>query len=77
MTQEEAAAYAGDLERLLGLFSELVRVDTHGLVPLAHPLEIPVRPRADQITETDVRDALQPLAPQVRQDHYLVPRVIE
>ena len=44
---------------------------------MAHPLHIAQRLRADQVTETDQRDAFQAIAPAVEDGLYLVPRVID
>jgi len=45
--------------------------------PMAHPQDIQLRLREDQVTEPDRRDAMQESAPKVGEGLYLVPRVIE
>ncbi|NBQ89561.1 MAG: Asp-tRNA(Asn)/Glu-tRNA(Gln) amidotransferase subunit GatC [Betaproteobacteria bacterium] len=56
-------------------------VDTSGVVPLAHPVEmtlaVALRLRDDVVSEPDQRDANQQSAPEVERGLFLVPRVIE
>ena len=52
-------------------------VDTEGVEPLAHPLDLEQRLRADEITEENQRDRLQKLAPASEEGLYLVPKVLE
>jgi len=65
------------LNDILGLIDRMQAVDTHGIEPLAHPLEATQRLRADEVTEGDRRDAYQAIAPAVENGLYLVPKVIE
>jgi len=66
-----------DMGQILGLVEQMNSVDTSGIEPLAHPMDIKARLRADEITETDQRELFQQLAPAVKHQHYLVPKVIE
>lgn len=65
------------LNNILGLIDRMQAVDTTGIEPLAHPLETSQRLRADEVTETNRRDAYQAIAPAVENGLYLVPKVIE
>lgn len=69
--------YHREMATILDLFGQMQAVDSAGIAPLAHPLEIKARRRPDKITEINQRDKFQKLAPAVDQGHYLVPRVIE
>ena len=69
--------YHRELGNILELFGQMQAVDTAGIAPLAHPLDLRARRRPDQIIEINQRDKFQQLAPAVAQGHYLVPRVIE
>jgi len=69
--------YARDLSSILDFVEAMNRVDTTGVEPLAHPLEMPQRLREDTVTEGNQRDRFQAVAPQVEGGLYLVPRVIE
>ncbi len=73
----EVPALVAQLTRILILVDEMNAVDTVGLEPLAHPLELVARRRADQVSEMDQRAIFQTSAPQVQDGYYLVPRVIE
>ena len=74
---EEAQAVAERLNQVLGLIDQLQSVDTRGIEPMSHALELVQRLRADEVTETDRREIFQAVAPAVEQGLYLVPKVIE
>ncbi len=65
------------LNSILGLVDQMQAVDTHGIEPLAHPLEASQRLRADLVTEHNQREAYQAIAPATENGLYLVPKVIE
>ena len=67
---------AGELSAILAFIEQMNEVDTDGVVPMAHPLDMTQRLRADVVTEPDRRKELQANAPAVRDGLYLVPRVI-
>ncbi len=77
----EGAAVREGLNRVLELIDAMQKVDTTGVVPMAHALEAHVpggqRLRPDEVTERDRRADFQALAPAVEHDLYLVPKVIE
>jgi aspartyl-tRNA(Asn)/glutamyl-tRNA(Gln) amidotransferase subunit C len=52
-------------------------VETQGIEPLCHPLDMVQRLRADTVTEGNDREALQAIAPLSQDGLYLVPKVIE
>ncbi len=70
-------AVATDLSRILGLVEQMNAVDTAGVVPMAHPLHMAQRLRADEVTEPDQRELFQSIAPETEAGLYLVPKVIE
>ena len=74
---EDIPHYASDLSNILELVEQMNAVDTRGILPLAHPLEITTRLREDRVTEQDQREHFQSIAPEVEDGHYLVPKVIE
>jgi len=77
VSDEELDAVAGGLSDILGLVAQMEQVDTHGVVPMAHPLHMSQRLREDVVTETDQRERFQAVAPATENGLYLVPRVIE
>ena len=68
---------ADRLNRILALVDEMQAVDTAGIEPMAHALDLVQRLRADEVTEADRREAYQSVAPQVEGGLYLVPKVLE
>lgn len=77
LKEEDIPAYAQHLSRILDLATQMNRVDTQHIQPMAHPLDLPQRLREDQVTEADQRALFQQIAPQVEAGLYLVPKVIE
>ena len=77
VSDSESEEYSQDLSNILMLVEQMNAVDTSGIEPMAHPLEITARLRPDEITETNQRDHFQAIAPEVAKGLYLVPKVIE
>lgn len=77
LSEEDIALYGPQLSRILDFIEHMNSIDTTGIDPLAHPLDISQRLRPDAITEPDLRDKFQGIAPQVEAGLYLVPKVIE
>lgn len=75
--EQDAPAYARNLSAILDLVAQMNAVDTTGVAPLAHPLDMAQRLRADEVTEPNQREHFQAIAPQVEAGLYLVPKVIE
>jgi len=65
------------LNRILGLVAEMQAVDTAGIEPMSHALDVVQRLRPDEVTETDQRERFHAVAPALADDLYLVPKVIE
>jgi aspartyl-tRNA(Asn)/glutamyl-tRNA(Gln) amidotransferase subunit C len=65
------------LNRILGLVAEMQAVDTAGVEPMSHALDLVQRLRPDEVTESDRRGLYQSVAPAVEDGLYLVPKVIE
>ncbi len=74
---EQVEHYAGQLSRILDVVSELSKVNTEGVTPMAHPLAMTQRLRPDAVTEPDRRADYQAHAPLVQDGLFLVPKVIE
>jgi aspartyl-tRNA(Asn)/glutamyl-tRNA(Gln) amidotransferase subunit C len=69
--------YVQDLSNCLGLLQQIGQVNTEGVAPMSHPLDMKQRLREDEVSEGDQREAFQRIAPAVEAGLYLVPRVIE
>jgi aspartyl-tRNA(Asn)/glutamyl-tRNA(Gln) amidotransferase subunit C len=78
---DDVAALSGQLRGIFGLIDALQAVDTKGIEPLAHPLDVVAslsqRLREDRVTETDQREANMANAPARENGLFLVPKVIE
>lgn len=74
---EQLPALGRELSSILDLVAQMDAVDTDGVAPMAHPLEMAQRLRVDEVRESDRRDAYQQIAPAVENGLYLVPKVIE
>lgn len=74
---EESEAVLARLNRVLALVEELRAVDTTGVEPMSHAVEVVQRLRRDEVTEQDAHAVYQSVAPAVQDDLYLVPKVIE
>ena len=77
VSDEELDSVAADLSRILGLVEQMNAVDTGGVAPMAHPLHMAQRLRADEVTESGQRERFQAIAPLTEAGLYLVPKVIE
>ena len=75
--EEQVSALEKDLGNILDLVDQLAAADTDSVEPMAHPLNAVQRLRADEVTETNQREAFQAIAPATENGLYLVPRVIE
>lgn len=65
------------LSRIVDFVDQLQAVATDGILPMAHPLNMSQRLRADAVTEGDQRDAIRRNAPATEGGYYLVPKVME
>lgn len=77
IVQEDVPAYAENLSKILSFVEQMNAVDTTGVEPMAHPLDVTQRLRPDVVTEGEQRERFQAIAPQVEAGLYLVPKVIE
>lgn len=75
--EEQLEGYVRNLSNILDLVDQLSAVDTAGVEPMAHPLDMTQRLREDVVTETNHREKYQAVAPEVENGLYLVPKVIE
>ena len=64
------------LSRIVDFVDQLQAAPTDDVVPMAHPLDMSQRLRADVVTERIDREAIQVNAPAVRDGFYLVPKVL-
>ncbi len=77
ISDKELDELGADLGEILHFIERLSAADLRGTEPLAHPLDICQRLRADVVTEDDQRESFQQTAPDSRDGYYLVPKVID
>jgi aspartyl-tRNA(Asn)/glutamyl-tRNA(Gln) amidotransferase subunit C len=81
LAPEQSARMCSQLNNFFGIVEKMRAVDTTGIVPLAHPVDVAgtmaLRLRDDVVSEPDQRTANQRSAPAVESGLFLVPKVIE
>ena len=74
---EMVSQYADKMTAMLNLIEEMQSVNTDNIEPVSNPLDAVQTMREDKVTEKDLRNEYQAIAPQVDSGLYLVPRVVE
>ena len=77
ISEDDVPAYAETLSNILTLVEQMNSVDTTGVRPMAHPLDMAQRLREDVANEENQREHLQQHAPSVEDGLFLVPQVME
>lgn len=77
LSKEETERLAGDMNNILDYMETLEEIDTTGVEPLEHVIDLEYRFREDKAkSPVDHADALKN-APDADTDYFRVPRVIE
>lgn len=75
---DEQAVLAAEISAIMDFVQQLAKVDTRGVMPLLHPMDLHQRMRQDEISaEEDCLAQLESLAPHFEDNLYLVPNVME
>jgi len=77
VTPAETEQTRNQLNGILAFVEQLQAVNTDGIEPMAHAVDVVQRLRPDAVTEPDRREAFQAIAPETEAGLYLVPKVIE
>lgn len=77
VSAQEEQAVSNKLTAMVAMFDALSAIDTTGIEPMAHPLDQIQRLRDDVVSEQDIHQYVQQIAPKVEAGLYLVPKVIE
>jgi aspartyl-tRNA(Asn)/glutamyl-tRNA(Gln) amidotransferase subunit C len=77
ISDAEAEAALAQLSDIFGLIEQMNAIDTTGIEPMSHGIDVAQRLREDRVTESDNRAVNQACAPQVENGLYLVPKVID
>lgn len=75
--ESERPALAAGMSQILDLAEQMQAVDTEGVEPMAHPMDVSQRLRQDEVSESNQRERFQANAPLTENGLYLVPKVIE
>jgi len=77
LSPAEAENTLNQLNNIFGFIEQLQAVNTEGIEPMAHAVDVVQRLRPDVVTESDRHAAFQAIAPETEAGLYLVPKVIE
>ena len=77
LTPEEQALYQRQLEQILGYVDELKAVDVSGVEPMSHPIPLSNVLRGDEQREGLAREEALANAPSVRNQQFVVPKIME
>lgn len=77
VSPDEVRDSLAKLSGIVEFVDQLKAVDATSVTPMAHPMDLPQRLRADEVTERDEHARYQADAPLVERGLYLVPKVIE
>ena len=77
ITPADVLDVQGKLDGIFKLIDEMQAVNTQGIEPMSHGLDMVLRLRDDVVTETNHREKYQKNAPQAAEGYFLVPKVIE
>lgn len=75
--EKEIDDVVAKLSSIVDFVDQLQAAPTDDVVPMAHPMDMSQRLRADVVTEGNERDRIQKNAPSVQDGLYLVPRVLD
>lgn len=73
----EANKVSEKLQGILGLIEQMTQVNTDGIEPMAHALDITQPLREDKVTADDIREKSLNLSQETDQSLFIVPKVIE
>jgi len=77
LSPAEAETTRDQLNSIFGFIEQLQSVNTDGIEPMSHAVDVVQRLREDRVTEENRREAFQAVAPETEAGLYLVPKVIE
>lgn len=77
LSDDEAEAMEHDLERILDYVADLQELDTEGVTPTAHAIELPTPVRPDRAVEPMDPQLAVANAPESAGTAFVVPKVID
>ncbi|MAN77976.1 Asp-tRNA(Asn)/Glu-tRNA(Gln) amidotransferase subunit GatC [Pelagibacterium flavum] len=77
ITEDEVAAYEGELNAILGFVEQLGEVDVEGVEPMNSVTPMTLRRREDKVTDGGYADRIVANAPISEDNFFMVPKVVE
>ncbi|MCY3996691.1 MAG: Asp-tRNA(Asn)/Glu-tRNA(Gln) amidotransferase subunit GatC [Rhodobacter sp.] len=68
---------AREFNEILGFIEQLNEVDVEGVEPMVSVTPMPLRRRADEVTDGNMRSRILSNAPDAREGFFVVPKVVE
>lgn len=76
ITEEEAAEYGGQFEKILEYFNALSAVNTDSVEPTTTPVPVEIHLREDVVTQKNTVEDVTSNAPELRGNLFKVPPVV-
>ena len=77
IAKEDLKIYVSEINQILDLVNELNTAKTENVPPLFHPLDLKARLRKDQVTEDIPLDEKMKSSVEVKNNLFVVPKVID
>lgn len=77
VTDEDAEAFRGELNAILGFVEQLNEVDVAGVEPMTSVLPMDMKQRQDRVTDGGKAADIVANAPATEDNFFLVPKVVE
>lgn len=77
VSEEEAEAFRGELNAILGFVEQLDEVDIADVEPMTSVIPMPMKKREDGVTDGDKAGDIVANAPLTEDHYFLVPKVVE
>ena len=75
--EADVAAYAGELNAILGFVEQLDEVNVEGVTPMTSVTPMQLRRREDKVTDGGYADRIVANAPLSEDNFFMVPKVVE
>jgi aspartyl-tRNA(Asn)/glutamyl-tRNA(Gln) amidotransferase subunit C len=77
ITEDDVAAYEGELNAILGFVEQLDEVDVEGIEPMTSVTPMQLRRREDKVTDGGYAEKIVANAPISEDNFFMVPKVVE
>ncbi|WP_026606081.1 Asp-tRNA(Asn)/Glu-tRNA(Gln) amidotransferase subunit GatC [Methylocapsa acidiphila] len=77
VNEDDVPHLQGELNAILAFVEELASVNVEGVEPMTSAMPVPMKKRADIVTDGDMADAIVANAPAVEDHFFVVPKVVE